>query len=214
MKKKLISMVALLLFLSVPVSTLAASKELAVEKQEIIEVQTYDQNKLEEINKNFEKDGLVDHKLLYSGPIGGDDNLIKPSVPTDGNVINIPIGDDVGFTWTYDERDAGSDKLVKDGYSWLTTAIVGGVGGGISYILVRKFTTEGAKAAAGGAAGSIWGRGTAGMGSTSYTYWDVDEYTDEDSYNMYHKYVVRMYSDKAKTKLKSSWTEVHSDRYR
>ncbi|WP_142827302.1 hypothetical protein [Planococcus soli] len=157
-------------------------------------------------------------QVLYSGPIGGDENIKKISTLEengDGDfTTQMIINDSANFNWKFDKTIYGSDKLVKNGYSWLTTLVLRGSGAGAGYALTTLFTSAAAKSVAGGMAGAVWVRGVKGLPTTQYTYWTVKKYVDKDAYNIYNRYVVYMYTDKAKTKLKTSFTEVHSNRYK
>lgn len=159
---------------------------------------------------------IGESKLLYSGPSGGELLLEKPlhRIDDGGFSTKVVINDSANFVWKFDETINGSDKLVKNGYSWLGTILLAGSGGLSAYWVTSLFTTSSAKAVSGAMALSVWNRGTKNLNASSYTYWTVQKYVDKDSYNLYDRYVVKVYTDKAKTKLKESFTEVHSNRYR
>lgn len=160
---------------------------------------------------------LPESQILYSGDIGGDDSVIQKPVygvsSTDG-LSKVVVSDGARFTWEYETTTYGSDKLVKNGYSWIATAISGAVTGFGGYAIAALFATPKNAAIASGIATSLWAKGTSGLPSTQYTYWTVKRYVDKDAYNLYKKYVIYVYKDKAKTKLHRSFTEVHSNRYR
>lgn len=190
----------------------ASSGKLAINKDGFI---TYPSTPSLVKPSNFSEETTV----LYSGPIGGDDDLEKPVTPTasgDPNVITpqVVINDSSNFSWEYETTTYGSDKLVKNGYSWLATGILAVPAGWTSYGLVTLFSTTKAKTIAGTIAASLWGKGIKDVASSQYTYWTVKRYVDKDSYNVYHKYVVRTYADSRKTQLLEAFTEVNSNRYR
>ena len=232
--KKISILVAMILFLSVPLTTFANANGLnESQKEETPEVGSTtvlysgttggDEKLLKPVNSGTDiitpflqqKPETDSTTLLYSGPIGGDDELLKPAVSSGSDTISpMMVIPDGSFTWTQDDTIYGSDKLVKDGWSWLATIMLGGSTGLLSFWVSKLFVSGEAAAVAGSMAGSVFGKATNGMTGTSYTYWTVKKYVDKDAYNLYDKYVVYMYTDKAKTKLKTSFTEVHSNRYK
>lgn len=178
----------------------------------------------EEVKKKHKKEDVITSEYepisLYSGPIGGDEDLRKLPEPTpqgDNGMITpyVRVSDGAQFHWTYDETTYGTDKMVNQGYSWLTTIFLGGSGSLVTYWIAKLFIKQSAKAAvASGMASAIWSRGTSGLDKNQSTYWTVKKYVDKDAYNMYNKFVVYVYKDKAKKKLITSFTEVQANRYK
>lgn len=206
--KKITVLVSAVLLLSAPLTPLASGLEEEKESQ----VNSINESGYYGPTLNYQS------QVLYSGPIGGDENLKKISTLEENGgsdfSTRVIINDGANFNWKFDKTINGSDKLVKNGYSWLTTIILGGSGAGAGYALTTLFTSALAKSVAGGMAAAVWSKGVNGLPKTQYTYWTVKKYVDKDAYNIYNRYVVYMYTDKAKTKLKTSFTEVHSNRYK
>lgn len=217
MKKSTLVLSSILLLAS-PLSAFANESEAPTQSQSSI-VNEEGYFAYPGFEQNIEASELSEEtQVLYSGPIGGDEDLKKPfSFAADkGDTMSpqVVINDSANFSWEFEKTTYGSDKLVKNGYSWLATGLLAVPAAYSTYGLTTLFASTKAKAISGSIAGSLWGKGIKDSTATQYTYWTVNRYVDKDSYNVYHKYVVRTYRDKAKTSLIAAFTEVNSNRYR
>jgi len=157
--KKLTYLVSLVLMFSLPLTAFADGFEKEKEKEK-------------------ESKKVPETTILYSGPIGGDEALTQP---VNGEMTpSIVVSEGATFTWEYDETAYDSDKLVKNGYSWMTTALLGGTGSLTTYWLIKLFTSASAKVVAGGISGSLWARGVKDLPQTQFTYWTTKKYVDKD----------------------------------
>ncbi|MGE6619194.1 hypothetical protein [Bacillus mycoides] len=108
------------------------------------------------------------------------------------------------FNWKFVNTTYGDNVFYNQSSSFLFNAATAGFSAGILAKISGKFAT--------GVAGYILG-GVKFPQATNY-WWVVKKWTDQDAYNVYVKYDVKLYSNSSRTKLVSSYSEQFAERYR
>ena len=114
---------------------------------------------------------------------------------------HVVVPDGAVFTWEYVDTTYSSDVVHSQVVPWFGKI----VSGGLSATIVGKIPINFFK----GVAATLGGAATLSIKPTDVTYYKVVKSIDTDSYNIYLKYEVKQYSDKARTKLIKQWSEVH-----
>lgn len=118
-----------------------------------------------------------------------------------GISTNVVVSDGARFTWDYVDTSYSTSLFESKVSPWISRILLGG----LSAVVLKRVPGDFKK----GAVGTITGAAVASMKTTDTRYFKVYKYVDTDAYNVYIKYSVYQYSDKARTKLTNHYIQVH-----
>lgn len=108
------------------------------------------------------------------------------------------------FNWKYVTTTYGDNIFYNASYNFMINAAIAGLGGSVIAKLTNGF--------AAGVAGYVTSNLSIPKGKSLW--WTVQKWQDQDAYNVYVKYNVKIYSDSGRTKLVDSYSEQFAERYR
>ncbi|AFQ13090.1 hypothetical protein OCD90_11005 [Bacillus pacificus] len=129
---------------------------------------------------------------------------LNPITPKDSDQIQYVHPTAGTFNWKYVTTTYGNNVFYNASYRFMVNAAIAGLGAGIIAKIGNTFAS--------GVAGYVIG-GLSLPKSKNY-WWTVQKWKDQDAYNVYIKYNIKVYSDSGRTKLVDSYTEQFAQRYR
>lgn len=164
-----------------------------------------DQKKIDTVdfNSDIGLPGLESIEMPVVSQIDEDTTFYDWTANTSDDEMSsyVIVNDGPIFNWKYVDTVYSSDLATSKVIPWFGRIVAGG----LSATIVKRVPTSFFK----GVAGTLGGAATASIKPTATTYYKVVKYTDSDAYNVYFRYVVYQYSDKARTKLIKQYSEIH-----